>query len=168
MATATSLTTEHLLLRPFGANDLDAWASVVGDRETMRHLGGPKDRVNAWQRIAITLGHRTLNGFGMWAVEERETGDLVGRVGLQKPEGWPQVEVAWTIARSRWGRGYAPEAALASLEFGFERMGFDHIISLIDPANTASIRVAEKIGEKREGQQDFAGTTVDVYGIHGS
>ena len=102
----------------------------------------------------------------MWAVEERATGELVGRVGIQKPEGWPDIEVAWTIARSRWGLGYAPEAARASVDYGFTKLGFDHIISMIGPANAKSIRVAEKIGERYEQPHEFQGLTVSIYGIH--
>jgi RimJ/RimL family protein N-acetyltransferase len=159
------LSTERLLLRPFAQDDLDALASIVADATTMKFLGGTMNREQAWRWMAAGVGHWVLRGFGMWAVEERETGSLVGRVGLQEPEGWPGIEAAWTIDRSRWGRGYAPEAARASIEYGFRELGLAHVISLIGPANTASIRVAEKIGEAYEGPVEFKGLQVSVYGI---
>lgn len=159
------ISTERLRLRPFVQADLDALAAIVADAATMKFLGGTLNREQAWRWMAASAGHWMLRGFGTWAVEERETGVLVGRVGLQQPEGWPEVEVAWTIERSRWGRGYAPEAALASLDYGFRELELAHVISLIDPANTASIRVAEKIGEQFEGRTDFKGMQVSLYGI---
>ena len=71
--------------------------------------------------MALRAGHWALRGFGIWAVVERESGELVGRVGLQEPEGWPGVELAWLVTRSRWGRGYAPEAGRAPLGLGAGR-----------------------------------------------
>ena len=163
----TVLETERLRLRAFHGGDLAAFARIAGDPETMRHLGGALDRDGAWRWIAVTLCHWVLRGFGMWAVEDRRSGELLGRAGLQRPEGWPGLEAAWLIDRARWGEGLAPEAARTVLAFAFESLGTDHVISLIDPANRASIRVAEKIGERLEGRTKFHGRTVCVYGVRG-
>jgi len=81
------------------------------------------------------------------------------------PEGWPGLEVGWLVARSHWGRGLATEGGRASLAHAFETLGVDHVISLIRPDNAASIRVAEKLGERPEGEFDLFGEKTLVYGI---
>ena len=101
----------------------------------------------------------------MWGVFERESGRLVGRVGFHQPEGWPDFELGWTMGRASWGKGYAPEAARACLDHAFDVMQRDHVISLIDPNNVSSIRVAEKIGETLEGETEIGGHPVLIYGI---
>ena len=160
------LETERLHLRQFRDADLDAYAAIMADPEVMRFLGGkPYDRAQSWRHMAVTLGHWALRGFGVWALEEKSTGRLVGRAGLNAYEGWPGLEVAWTLGREHWGRGYATEAARVALTQAFETLGRDHVISLIDSANTPSIRVAERIGETLEGPQPFLGMVVQRYGI---
>ena len=104
----------------------------------------------------------------MWAVEERGTGAFAGRVGLHYPEGWPDREVAWALARPFWGRGYALEAARATLEEAFGRLGLPRVISLIDPANTRSIRLAERLGERLDGETLVHGHRVAVYALPAS
>jgi RimJ/RimL family protein N-acetyltransferase len=86
----------------------------------------------------------------MFAVEEKASGAVVGRVGPWEPEGWPDLEIGWTLRSDRWGRGYATEAATACLGYVFKELRRPHVISLILPDNTRSIRVAERIGETFE------------------
>jgi len=161
----TSLETERLRLRPFREADLEAYAAMVADPQTMTFMGGPRDRARAWADIAWCLGHWTLRGYGLWAAEEKASGDLVGRIGLLNPEGWPGLEVGWLMARSHWGRGLATEGGRASLAYAFEALGADHVISLINPDNAASIRVAEKLGERPEPSVELFGVETLVYGI---
>lgn len=123
-------------------------------------------RMDAWRHMAIMVGHWHLRGFGMWGVEELATRRLAGRVGFFEPDGWPGFELAWTIGREFWGKGYATEAAQAALDFAFTEMGRDHVISLIDPANTRSIAVAERLGETVEGEAEVGGHRLIKYGIH--
>lgn len=148
------LDTERLLLRGWGENDLDAWAAIATDAETMRWVGFPRgmNREDAWRHIAYLVGHWELRGFGLWAVKERESGQLVGRVGLIYPEGWPGLEVGWLIARAHWGKGYAPEAARASMEWARDELGATHLISLVADDNERSARVAQKLGMDVEGR----------------
>ena len=162
-----TLETERLRLRMFRDDDLDAYARIVADPEVMRYLGDGQtlDRVGAWRQIAMILGHWTLRGYGLWAVEERATGALIGRIGCYNPEGWPGFEVGWVLARAYWGKGYATEGARRALEYAFRELGRDHVISLIYPANAASTRVAERIGEKLEGRTSLYGHDVLIYGI---
>jgi RimJ/RimL family protein N-acetyltransferase len=161
-----NIETERLVLRMFRESDTDAYAEMVGDAEVMRFLGGKTmSRQEAWRNMAMVLGHWQLRGYGFWAVEERAGGEFVGRVGCWRPEGWPGLEVGWTLRRAHWGRGYATEAARAALEHAFTALGETHVISLIDPNNTNSIRVAERLGERPEGEWEVFGIKVVVYGI---
>ena len=98
----------------------------------------------------MILGHWQLRGFGFWAVEERATGTLLGRIGFFKPEGWPDFELGWMLRREAWGRGYATEGARRAMAHAFTAMDRDHVISLIFPGNDPSIRVAERLGETLE------------------
>ena len=163
----TTLETERLRLRMFRDDDLDAYAAMSADPEVMRYIGagGPQTRAESWRSMATFLGHWQLRGYGMWAVEERATGALVGRIGFHNPEGWPGFECGWLLARGAWGKGYATEGARRALEHAFTVLGRDHVISLIRPANVASIHVAERIGETLEGRTMLFGAEALVYGI---
>lgn len=147
-------------------DDFGQYAAIHTDPDVTRfttrtHL----TRMEAWRHLAMLLGHWVLRGYGMWGVEELETGRLVGRVGFHNPDGWPAFELGWTIGKNWWGKGYATEAAKACLDHAFNHMGREHVISLIDPENLSSIRVAERIGEKLEGEADVAGHNLLIYGI---
>jgi RimJ/RimL family protein N-acetyltransferase len=109
------------------------------------------------------VGHWTLRGFGVWAVEERASGAFVGRIGCFEPEGWPGFEIAYTLARPAWGQGYAREAARAALAHARETLGRADVISIVRPANAASIRVAEALGAVRDGTIEFFGAPASIY-----
>jgi RimJ/RimL family protein N-acetyltransferase len=145
-----TLETERLVLRGWRESDLEPYHALTSDPDVMRHLGGGEvmDREGTWRNIALILGHWVLRGFGFWAVEEKATGDFVGRVGLWQPEGWPGLEVGWALVRRHWGRGIATEAGRASLGYAFGTLGMRRVISLILPENNRSIRVAERLGER--------------------
>jgi RimJ/RimL family protein N-acetyltransferase len=134
----------------------------------MKYLndGKPKTRDESWLEMAIYAGHWSLLGYGLWAVEEKSTGNFIGRIGLLNPEGWPGIEVAWTLTRSRWRQGFATEGAAAAIRYAFSTLELDHLVSLIDPGNVASIRVAERLGEQLEKEIEFRGKSICVYGIH--
>jgi RimJ/RimL family protein N-acetyltransferase len=119
----------------------------------------------AWRNVAMMVGHWSLRGFGQWSVVEKASGELVGRVGFWQPEGWPGTELGWLIRRDRWGRGYATEAAATALDWGWRHLTGDHVISLIQPDNQPSVRVAEKIGECFEETVVVNGSTFRQFGI---
>jgi RimJ/RimL family protein N-acetyltransferase len=162
------LATERLLLRPFRGSDFPDYAAMYADREVLRYLAGgpePWDRARAWRHMAFLLGHWQLHGFGAWAVEERATETFVGVTGFAAPEGWPGFELAWTLARPFWGFGYATEGARAALSHAFDVWRKDRVISLIHPENRASIRVAERLGERLEGRTQLFGREMLCYRI---
>lgn len=160
-----TLTTDRLLLRGFVDSDIDAYASIMADPEVTRFLGagGPLSRADAWRQMAMLVGHWELRGFGLWAVEERATGKLIGRIGCWQPEGWPGFEIGYTLAREAWRKGYAREGAGASLKYAREVLGKTEIISLIRPDNVASQRVAQSLGAHRSGSVEFFGAPTDVF-----
>lgn len=162
------LETERLVLRGWNEDsDFAAYAALTAEEQVMRYLGGrPYSPTEAWRHMAMLVGHWHLRGYSHWAVEEKASGEFVGRIGFMNPVGWPGFELGWAIARSRWGRGYAPEGARAALRWARDRLKVRHVISCIQADNRNSIRVAEKIGERREGESEILGMPVLVYGMH--
>jgi len=160
--------TGRLNLRMFREDDLDDYAEICADPEVMRFLGEgrPLSRADAWRQMAMIIGHWQLRGYGPWAVEERLSGRLIGRIGFFNPEGWPGFELGWVLSTAYHGRGYATEGAKVALRYAFEEMNREKVISLIQPANTASIRVAMRLGESLEGEGEVFGKKVLIYGIH--
>jgi RimJ/RimL family protein N-acetyltransferase len=158
-----TLRTERLVLRPFRDEDLDAWAAIVGDPETAQFIGGVRSREDAWRSMAMYLGHWELRGYGQWAVERRLDGRLVGRAGLWYPEGWPELEVGWTLDRSVWGEGFATEAGQASIDWGFREIGLERIASVISKENSRSRAVAVRLGMDLDRELVLDGDPVVVY-----
>ena len=158
------LTTARLRLRLFLESDFEEYAAMMADPDVAQFLGaGPLTRSDAWRQMAMFIGHWVLRGYGLWAVEEQATGRFIGRIGCHEPEGWPGFELGYVLAREAWGRGLAREGAAVALEFARRELGRDTIISLIRPANRASIAVAEHFGARRTGSVEFYGATTDVY-----
>lgn len=147
-----NLQTERLLLRPLATADAEALAEINADPEVMRYIGNgdPRTPEQTEALIAKVAAHWDDHGWGAFAVVEGATGDLVGLGILATPSFLPEIlpatEVGWRVKRDRWGRGYAPEAARAVIGFAFAELGLDRVVSCIHSENTASIRVAEKIG----------------------
>jgi RimJ/RimL family protein N-acetyltransferase len=158
------LDTERLVMRGFREDDLDELAAISADPEVTKWVGDDNglSREDTWRRMAYWVGHWELRGFGQWALIERETGRLVGRAGLLRPEAWPGLEVGWLVAREHWGRGFAPEAGRGAIEWAREELGADHVISLIEDANERSARVAEKLGMTVEGRTRIVNDQFEV------
>ena len=161
------LETDRLKLRMWRESDLDDYAAICADPIVMRYLGGQVfTRDEAWRSMAFFIGHWQLRGYGHWAVEEKATGRMIGRIGFLNPEGWPGFEIGWTLARHAWGKGYATEGARLALQYAFKDLDQPHVISLIHPDNTPSMKVAERLGEKREGVARIFERDVLVYGVN--
>ena len=150
----------------FREEDFEDYARITSDSLVMRYVGGRAlSRDEAWRSLGYLLGHWRIRGFGLWAAEEKATGEMVGRIGLYRPEGWPGLEVGWLVDRARWGEGFATEGGAASVAWAFEEIGAKKVISVIDPGNAPSIRVAEKLGERFERRMQLAGTSVCIYAV---
>ena len=148
MAIGPTIETERLILRPPRTEDFDSWCAFHADEEVMRHLGGVQGPELTWRSMCAMTGAWTIEGFSMFSVIEKATGEWVGRLGPWRPYGWPGTEVGWGLVRSAWGKGYASEGAAAAMDYAVDILGWDEVIHTIDPANTGSIRVAERMGSR--------------------
>lgn len=164
------LETERLHMRGWRVEDFEAFAAIMADAEVARFLTGqPLTRADAWRSLASTIGQWSLRGYGTWAVERKSDGALLGRVGIIHPEGWPGIEVGWTLGRDHWGHGYATEAARAAIDYAFITLPLERVISIIHPENAASQSVAKRVGESK-GERialEFSGQTypADLWAI---
>lgn len=162
------LMTRRLELRRFTAADVEPLLAVFGDAEVMRYVGAERrplgrDQVAAQLSTADAVWRE--HGFGMLAITERETGRLVGEVGLQHLEDGPDVETGYTLVRAAWGRGYATEAAGAALRWGFAGLRLPRIVAVADPDNRASLHVLDKLGMTRCGMRDCYGAHMAEYAL---
>lgn len=159
-----TLTTERLVLRPFDEADVEPLHALMQDPDVMRYVGDRRvpTRQETWRAVAGWIGHWSLRGYGLWAVER--DGALIGRVGLWQPGGWPGLEVGWLLARGAWGHGYATEAARASMEWAWSELGASQLISIIAPENVASVRVAERLGMRALREDTLRGHRVVIHG----
>jgi RimJ/RimL family protein N-acetyltransferase len=160
--------TERLRMLALDERHFEPYAAMLADPSSTRFVGDgePLDRMNAWRSMAMLLGHRMLRGYGMWAVELRETGEFVGRVGLHRPEGWPDLELGWMLTKAQRGHGYATEGARAAMDFAFRTLDAQRLVSLIRSDNTASERIARRLGGRQATTIDFLGGATLVYVYH--
>jgi RimJ/RimL family protein N-acetyltransferase len=156
--------TERLLLRPLTMADVDAFVALHADERVNRFVGA-YSREQARERLAAVERQWAERGHGLCAVELKDGGGFIGRVGLNYWAELDEVELGWTLAAESWGRGYATEAARACLEWGFATLAEEYFIALIRPANTASARVAERLGFAPRREETFMGDRVTVYAV---
>jgi RimJ/RimL family protein N-acetyltransferase len=138
------------------------------DPDVARHLSlsGHLSAEDSWRQLAMFIGHWELRGFGMWAIAEVDRPDvLVGRVGAHQPEGWPDFEIGWVLARAYWGRGYATEGASAAMRYAFDVLERPRVVSLIHTSNARSRAVAERLGERFAGEWVHGEHRADIYEI---
>jgi RimJ/RimL family protein N-acetyltransferase len=154
-----TIDTAHLRLRGWREEDREPFAAMNADPEVTRYLSKALSRQESDALVDRILSSWDRRGFGVWAVERRVDQEFIGFTGLSwqdfEAPFTPAVEIGWRLVRAAWGRGYATEAALAALEFGFEHLGLDEIVSFTTVENRASRRVMEKIGLTRDPADDF-------------
>ena len=168
-ALGPTLETERLLLRPPTAEDFDAWAELMADETQTRFIGGTQPAAVVWRGVMAMIGSWASQGYAMFSVIERSTGCWVGRVGPWQPYGWPGAEIGWTLTAAASGKGYATEAANATMDWAFEVLDWPEVIHSIDPANAPSIAVARRLGSRylRTGCElppPFEATEVQIWG----
>ncbi len=149
--TGPVLQTERLTLRPIAMEDFPRWAEMMADPEAARFLGGPQPAATAWRGFMTMAGAWSLTGVSMFSVIERGSGLWLGRIGPWRPEGWPGTEVGWGLHPEAQGKGYGVEAATAAIDYAFDVLGWTDVIHCIDPDNTPSQRLAERVGSKNLG-----------------
>ena len=147
------LKTRRLILRKMTMKDSDDLLRIFSDPKVMQSFGGVLfDRAKMEKWIQRNLDHQDQYGYGLFSVILTENGELVGDCGLEHMEvdGVPEVEIGYDFMSAYWGRGLATEAAGAVRDYAFRQLGLKRVISLIQPSNLASVRVAEKIGMVKE------------------
>jgi ribosomal-protein-alanine N-acetyltransferase len=161
------LTTPRLVLRAFTAQDVEVMHRLLNEEGVLRHFPPaeppPRDRVE--RMIRRLLQHWAERGYGLWAVESRATGELMGRCGLQHLPQTGEVEVDFILGKAFWGQGFATEAGRASLRYGFEELALEHVIGIAHVDNKASQRVLEKLGMTLVEQRQFFGIECRRYAI---
>lgn len=143
-----TLETGRLILRPPQLADFDDYAALLADEDAARYIGGHLPRAVAWRKFMTSAGAWALQGFAMFSVVEKASGRWIGNVGPWHPEGWPGNEVGWSLGREFWGQGFAREAAIAVMDWSFDHLGWTEVIHSIQPANVASIALAERLGSR--------------------
>src|SRR3712207_1319567 len=156
-----------MILRRLQLPDVDALMAIFSDPEAMRYYPATKTRREAEEWVRWNLNSYRERGFGLWAAILKGSGELAGQCGLvaQEVDGRDEVEIGYLFVRTYWGRGLATEAARACRDYGFGTLGYDRLVSLIDPSNLASRRVAEKVGMRLEKHTHKWGKKICVYAI---
>ncbi len=135
------------------------FAKLNSDPEVMEHFPARLSSAQSEDLIEAIEAEFEVNGFGLWALELRESGEFIGFTGLSVPafeaHFTPAVEVGWRLARSAWGEGYATEAGRAALAFGFEQAGLDEIVAFTTTGNQRSRAVMERLGMSHDSADDF-------------
>ena len=154
------ISTERLILRTWQIEDEEAYFKINQDPKVIEFLSGPLTRKQVQDFIQYVRRHDEQHGYTTWAVELKETGALMGFIGLNTVA-WqahftPAVEIGWRLGAEYWGKGYATEGAKAALDYGFKHCNLPEIVAFTVPANIRSIRVMEKIGLHRDIHGDFA------------
>lgn len=149
MTQIPTLETERMILRPPKAEDFDTYSkTLMSDRA--QYIGGPYSLSGAWRDFSCDVASWLLRGFGPWAMEESATGFFLGMVTLHKPASYPENEMGWVILEVAEGKGFAYEAAMKAREYAYEVLGWSTVVSYIDPKNSRSIALAERMGATRD------------------
>ena len=153
-----TLHTERLLLSPWRREDRAPFAALNADPRVMEWFLAPLNTTESDTFVDRIEEHFRVHGWGLWAVEVAGADAFIGFVGLNPADttlGYPSVEIGWRLAAAHWGHGYAPEGALAALQFAFGQLGLDEIVSFTSVGNEKSRRVMTKVGMTRNPEDDF-------------
>jgi RimJ/RimL family protein N-acetyltransferase len=154
----TELNTPRLLLRQWRDADLDPWAALNADPDVREYFPTVLTRDESAESIARFRDAIEQRGWGLWAVEVRDTGEFIGFTGLDPVDDqypFSGVEAGWRLARSAWGHGYATEAARAALAYGFDRLELPEILSITAVGNVRSQAVMRRLGMTHDPAEDF-------------
>lgn len=158
------LDTDRLILRGPEGRDFPAVCAFQMDAERTKFIGGPAaNEFEVWGGFTRTIGHWMWHGYGMWTLEDKATGQAVGRVGLVNHVTWPEPELGWHLFAAGEGRGLASEAALVIRDYAANTLGLDRLISHIDPANLRSRALAERLGAVVEREGTLLGHPCLIY-----
>ncbi len=160
--------TPRLILRHLTKDDVDDLAVIYADPIVMKFYPSTWTYEETQQQVERIINTYEQRGFSLWATIHKADNKFIGRCGLipQLVDGQQEIEIGYMLAKEYWGRGLATEAACASRDYGFEKVGCNRLISLIDPGNIGSQKVAMKVGLTYEKDATMWEKTVRVYAIH--
>jgi RimJ/RimL family protein N-acetyltransferase len=160
MGVVPQILTERLRLRGWLPGDREPFAALNADPQVMEFMPAPLSRSESDALIERIEAGLATHGFGLWAVEVRESAAFAGFVGLAVPRFrahfTPAVEIGWRLAVEHWGRGYAGEGARAALDYAFDVLHLTEVVSFTTVGNVRSRRVMERIGMHHHPADDFA------------
>jgi RimJ/RimL family protein N-acetyltransferase len=153
------LASARLLLRQWRDADLPEFAAMCADPQVMRYFPAPLSRSESASLIGRVRDHFAEHGFGLWALERKDTGQFIGFTGLGvvgfNAPFTPAIEIGWRLAREHWGLGYASEAAWTALRCGFDRLVLNEVVSFTAVSNLPSQKVMQAIGMHHDPADDF-------------
>lgn len=153
------LETSRLILRRWLPYDIEPFAAMNADAEVMEFFPRRFSHEQTTAMVETIEADFNAEGFGLWALETKETGEFIGYTGLGRlgfdAHFTPNVEVGWRLARAHWGKGFAPEAAAEAMRDGFERIGLNEVVALTAAINKKSIRVMEKLQMRSDPKENF-------------
>lgn len=158
------LTTDRLVLRGPTSEDFPVYEAFFADAHASAAYGGPLNTSDAWRVLATDLGHWELRGYGRWAVSLKSSGKMIGGCGLWWPHGYPRSELTWWIIPDARKKGYAREASIAAINFGYEVLGWSLVETHMNDENIAARRLAESLGGAVIARETFPdGLTRNVF-----
>jgi len=156
--------TKRLILRQFTESDWeDLHHYYSSDAATKFTVGRPFTEGETWRTMCSMIGHWQVRGYGPYAIEERQSGRVLGTAGFWFPNDWPSPEIKWALAPDYWGKGFASEAARAVQKIGQDFLPHISLISFINADNHASIQLAKAIGACFEEEVPFRGAQWHIY-----
>jgi RimJ/RimL family protein N-acetyltransferase len=148
VAPGTPIEPARLVLRVPTLDDLDRWTEMMADPTAAKFIGGTVSKPVTWRILMQVIGAWHATGVSMFSVVEKERGVWIGRIGPWQPLGWPGTEVGWGLHPDAWGKGYAIEAATATIDYAFDAFGWTEVVHCINPTNTSSQAVAKRLGSR--------------------
>lgn len=164
MSDIPTLETERLILRAPSDEDALVYEEFFMDGEASKFYGGPLSQQAAHEKLFRDQKHWRLRGYGKWALERKDTGDVVGGCGIVWPEGWPRSELTWWIGGASRRMGFAKEASLAAIEFGYSELKWEFVQTHMKDDNLAAKALALALGGEKIAREDFPdGFTRNIY-----
>ncbi len=149
MTQIPTVETRRLSLRGPQAKDYPNFKATFASYRS-RYMGGPLNPYESWMLYAAEIGHWDIRGYGMWMIHDRATDETYGMAGGWFPAMWPEPEIAWFIWPEKAGRGFALEAVDAARRWLYREKGWEGAVSYLDAYDLDSVRLAERLGAKRD------------------
>jgi ribosomal-protein-alanine N-acetyltransferase len=140
------LTSQRLIMRAPRQEDFPTYRAFYADAKASHFYGGPMTASNAWKQLAMEPGHWMLKGYGMWSLESRSTGEMVGGCGFWWPDGWPRPELTWWLIKPAQGNGLATEASVSAINFAYRKLNWNSVETHLNDDNEAACKLVLRLG----------------------